>query len=57
MIGSLAIKYFLLTLVFIVVLIPLLDVTGATPVNRCYKKLTTDSGNGGFLWMSHEKGI
>lgn len=48
--------YLLYTLGFIILLAPLFYATGATPVNRYYKKLTTDAGNGGFLWMSHEKG-
>lgn len=47
--------YILYTLFFIALLLPVLSVTSATPVNRYYKKLTTDSGNGGFMWMSHEK--
>ncbi len=54
-VGRLAVTYVLYTLTFIILLAPLLYVAGATPVNRYYKKLTTDSGNGGFLWMSHEK--
>lgn len=48
-------NYVVLTIVFIVILVPVFKLLGATPVNRYYKKLDTSTGNGGFLWMSYEK--